>query len=512
MVRDERGGPPGGPTGLTAALSVARDVLDVPGLSVTDDLFDAGMTSLLALRLADRLSETWDREITVTDVYHGGDLAGIHRLGADGPAPTETGEGRTGEALVPLSHAQERFWVAEQFAPAASDNMLVLAYVIDGPLASRKLHQALLDVVGRHLALRTRYPETDLGAMAQTLAPEAVHLPMETVPAPSRPAGEAGLQALAEAITADWWDMPLDLADQPPVRVRLCPVDVDRHLLCLQIHHIAFDGRSEQIFIEELLACYRQRHLAPAPRLRSGPEAAADEADLEFWGRTLSAVPPPFLPAPPVVADEADRSEVSLEVPAATVDGVRLVARRRRIPTLAVLVAAAARALGSVFAAPDLVLGTVSDRRGRDAPDSAIGYFINPVPVVVRSVGTRELGDMLDHAASEVLAALRHSRAPFDELVRRLAPDRGRHPWFQAWVVLQYPVPEGELTPGTTLRAVRVRPPRTATELSVEVFPRSDGSWELRLIWRSDGCARDDVLTVGGRIREALDEIAARGQ
>lgn len=505
-------------TASAAALSTARHVLGAPALTADDDLFDAGMTSLSALRLADRLSEAFGREVTVTDVYLAGDIAGILRLhAAAGPAPSGTVPPRPDGDLVPLSHAQERFWLAEQFAPGAADNMLVLAYAIDGRLDSERLRVALLDVIGRHPALRTRYPWVETGAVAQTVSPEAVDLSLETVAAPFEPADEAGRQALAEAVTADWWETPLDLAERPPLRLRLCPIGADQHLLCLQIHHIAFDGRSEQIFVTDLLAAYRQfdgeeaDREAPPPEEQHDPRAEPDaDEDLVYWSRSLTNAPRPFLPAPPDAADEASRAEICWLVATDTVSGIRAVAQRRRLPTLALLLAAAARALAEVFPVTDLALGTLSDRRGPGAPDSAIGYFVNPVPVVLTSVTQRDLPDLLEHAASGVLAGLRHSRIPFDELVRRLGPERGRHPWFQAWVVLQYPVPEGELVPGTRLRAVRVRPPRTAAELSVEAFPRTDGSWELRLIWRNDGCARDDVRAVGDRIRTLLDEIAGQ--
>jgi hypothetical protein len=48
-------------------------------------------------------------------------------------------------------------------------------------------------------------------------------------------------------------------------------------------------------------------------------------------------------------------------------------------------------------------------------------------------------------------------------------------------------------------------------ELLLQAFPQPDGSWDLRLAWRADGC---DALAAGrfaDAVTETLDRIAALG-
>ncbi|WP_188303684.1 condensation domain-containing protein, partial [Streptomyces sp. CBMA123] len=170
--------------------------------------------------------------------------------------------------------------------------------------------------------------------------------------------------------------------------------------------------------------------------------------------------------------------------------------------------AATGRALARTADVPGVTLGTVTDGRSARALEPVVGYFVNPLAVPLP--GARDLTDaaLLRHTADAVVSALEHGRTPFDELVRLLKPPRGRHPWFQAWAVLQKRPPRGEFAPGLRLEPVRVPPPRTAHELLVEAVPRGDGGWDLITSRRADvlGEARAEEFT--DRLHRALGEFA----
>jgi mycobactin peptide synthetase MbtE len=497
-------------------LATVRQVLGVPELSETDDFFDAGMTSLAALELADGFSSVLGRDVTVADIYCAATVERVLRLAAEaaeaprsdaGPAPT-------------LSHAQRRFWLAEQMAPAAADNLLVLAYLLTGPLRPDALDQALADVVERHPILRTRYDDQRRDVRPEVMPAEAAGITIERV---EPPPGPAGPEAVAARITSDWWDLAFELDRQPPLRARLCRLDAETHLLCLQIHHIAFDGRSEQVFINDLSAFYRtrvtpDRDEAPPPLAATYADYAereritgVDQADLAFWRRVLADPPRPVLPAPAEPDAEAERLEVVRRIPAATVSAVHSASRQRRAPALAALMAAAARALASVFRASDVCLGAVAEGRPRSGDNATIGYFVNPLAVPLHLADDQDTAGLLDHVASRLLDALQHSRVPFDEVVRVLRPRRERHPFFQTLVILQYEQPSGEFAPGTTIAPVQVPQPRTAIEFMVEAFPQPDGSWDLRLAWRADGCDAFAAGELADAVAATLDRIAALG-
>ena len=75
-------------------------------------------------------------------------------------------------------------------------------------------------------------------------------------------------------------------------------------------------------------------------------------------------------------------------------------------------------------------------------------------------------------------------------------------------MIVQFERPSGELAAGTLIRAVRVRPPRTTMEFSVQAFPQPDGGWELQLAWRADGCDEHSAAAIVDEITATLHRIA----
>ncbi|MFI1996711.1 condensation domain-containing protein [Actinoplanes sp. NPDC020271] len=488
-------------------LRVARQVLDAPDLAMTDDFFEAGMTSLTALKLADEFSEMLGRVVEVADIYHAASVDRVERLSTAAAIPAEPG-------ALGISRTQQRFWLAEELNPGAADNLIVLAYVVSGPLRPSLLHRAFAGMVARHPVLRTRYRQQGIDVVPEVMPVEVAAITVDIVAPPARTTDP---HVLAESITADWWDTPFDLSRQAPVRARLCSISATTHLFCIQVHHIAFDGSSERLFIDGLGALYRS-YLEGAPddvspaitsasidQVLRETAAPIDAAGVEFWRRMLADVPPPVLPAPADPAEEADRRELVRHLPPPLVSALSLAARQRRAPVIATLLAATARAFGKVFGAGGTCLGAITEGHARA---DVIGCFVNPLAVPLDAVGDRDDAELLDHAVSRFLPALRYSGIPFDELVRQLKPQRGRHPWFQTLVVVQYEKPHGELAPGLSIRSVPIRQPKTAMEFLVQAIPGPDGAWALRLAWRADGCSDAEAGAVGDELCSALERLA----
>ena len=219
--------------------------------------------------------------------------------------------------------------------------------------------------------------------------------------------------------------------------------------MCLQFHHIAFDGASETMLLADLDHAYMARSRGAAPRFSSAPSHllvgeeeerslaswAAD--DVGYWRETLAQCPPPCLPTPGSDNEAAARESVR-HLDAATVRLLTLATARCGGPALSALTAGAAMALARRFEVDDVCVGTVTAAGFDPATDEVVGHLVNAFAVPLRGL-RRPAEPVLTAAAEQLLDGLEHARTPFDELVRELRPDRDRHPWFEAWVVLQYP-------------------------------------------------------------------------
>ncbi|MEE1808150.1 condensation domain-containing protein [Streptomyces sp. BE133] len=492
-------------------LAEVRSLLGVTALTPDDDLLDAGMTSLDAMRLATVLSVRGRRKVTVADIYRERRLSALADAATAAPGSVAPVVHDTRDR--PLAHAQKRFLFAEAYSPGSADNLVIEAYELTGPLRPDVLRTALGDAVARHEALRTVYVWERGQPIQRVLADKAV--PWTDVPPPK---GRLSVREIAERITADLWDTPFRLDRELPIRARLCRLAPDRALLCLQFHHIAFDGSSELPLLEDLRHAYVARAEGRVPRFPPAPgypllgrQEARDLAswsadDIPYWRETLACCPPSCFPPADKGGDaEATAHETVRRLEATAVRRLEAAAARCGGPALAALSAGTAMAVARRFGVDDVCVGTLTAGRFDPAMDQLVGYLVNPFAVPLHGL-RREAGTVLAAAARQVVDGLEHARTPFDEVVRELRAERGAHPWFEAWVVLQHSPPAVSFGP-IALRPVRVRPPRTSRSWMVEAFPVADGGWDLVTTWRADVMTCETGAALADDVAAALAEL-----
>ncbi len=507
-------------TGGNPVLDDIRELLGIAHLGEDDDLVRAGADSLDVIRLAARVGARHGARLTASDVYRLRTPRAIAGHCARVVIPQEhlPAAGSADPAEARLSHAQQQFWFAETISPGSTDHMIVLAYALTGPLRSDVLGEALNDVVAAHPVLRTIYPRLDEAPVQRVLAPQEAALVVEFVSAPQ---GTQGTQELAEALAADWWATPFSLEDQVPLRVRLCRVAEDRSLLLVHVHHIAFDGWSESVLLQELSRAYaarlegRPHEVVPALSYsqfsiwESTRLADWADHDFPFWEKELAAVPAPFLrPAARTTAGPVPRIERVLNLDTKTVRRLAQAAARRGGPTLAALLAGSVRALARTFDADELSVGSVTGGRFDPALEPIVGCFVNPFTVVMSQALGSSAEGFLDQVVTRVVTCLQHVHTPFDELSSAFTRQQQGYPWIQVWVVLQAQPPRVTLGDHVTVEPVRVRPPSTDVELLLEAIPAPDGSWNLVFSWRADGITAAQAETLATELRTALNETA----
>ncbi len=187
-----------------------------------------------------------------------------------GPAPERALDGLD---IRTASFAQRRLWFMDQLAGSSTGSMLPLVLRLSGALDVERLHGSLSAIVDRHEVLRSRFTAVDGEPVQVVDAPAGVALERVEV---------SGPQELYDRFLG----RPVDLAAQHPVRAVLARVAPDEHLLLVEVHHIAVDGWSWGVLLEELAAGYRGRRRRarrllqrPRPGPDGAPERAASGAD-----------------------------------------------------------------------------------------------------------------------------------------------------------------------------------------------------------------------------------------
>ena len=173
--------------------------------------------------------------------------------------------------------------------------------------------------------------------------------------------------------------MPFDLKEVP-VRFTGYELPGDRILIRMEIHHIAFDGRSVTIWQKELFNRLRGDSPARERDLSMRAGAAYDfEPGLEFYRKLFSdGVPIHEMPLKSPRGRNhpgADR-EIAVPFPEERIARLNDVAKACGVTTFSFLLAGISIVLGVYCGSEDVTLGFPVDMRGEEEKNMA-GMFIN---------------------------------------------------------------------------------------------------------------------------------------
>ncbi len=449
-------------------------------VGIHDDFFALGGHSLLATRVAARVSRVFGVDLPLSALFQAPTVAALaERIAGASPVPPIRPRPRTGEPL-PLSFAQRRLWFLEQLEPGTAAYNVPGEVRLAGPLDVGRLTESFQEILRRHEVLRTVY-SMQAGEPVQSPGPAAVELPVIDL---SGTPAEADRRAAVEA------RRPFDLARGPVCRAALLKLGPEDHRLLVTFHHIASDGWSLDLFLDELASLYAGR---PVPELpvqyadysawqRESMQGEVLERQLAYWRGRLTGLPVLELPADrprPAVRDPRGAVR-SIAVPAAMAAAVERLARREGV-TLFMAVLGTFQALLARYTAEEIIpVGSPVANRRRPEIERLIGLFVNTLVLDARTGDDPDLRTLLARVREACLGAYAHQDIPFERLVEELQPSRdlSQNPLFQAMLVLEEPLP------ARTAGGLAFKPRRTETgtaklDLLVAVSPRPDGGWDV---------------------------------
>ncbi|MET9812159.1 amino acid adenylation domain-containing protein [Streptomyces sp. NPDC006355] len=458
------------------------DLLGLPSVGVHDEFFALGGHSLLATRLVARVRAELGVALPLRAVFDTPTAAAL--------APfLETPAQRRPPLLparrpdrVPLSFAQARLWFLYRLEGPTPTYNIPTAVHLTGPLDPAALRAALQDVVDRHEALRTVFPDDD-GVPRQEIRTDTA-VPFETVTAS---AGD--LDALMSEAAAHSFALDREI----PVRATLYALAPGDHVLLLLVHHIATDGWSAEPLLRDLETAYTARLRGTPP---AWPPLAVQYADhtlwqrdlldeehtaeeVRYWARRLDGLPeelqlPADRPRPPVPGYRAGAVDFTLD--AATHRALRDLSAEAGGTVFMALQATLAVLLGRLGAGDDIPLGTPVAGRGDPVLDDLVGLFVNTLVLRTDVSGAPTFRALLARVRENDVDAFAHQDLPFERLVDALGPTRsmGRHPLFQVMLAHQQAPAERRDFTGLTLTERRVPFYTAKTDLAFHVFERPD--------------------------------------
>ena len=470
------------------------EVLGVSRVGIHDDFFALGGHSLLGARLISRIHTVCGFEVPLRTLFEAPTVARLaEALSAEGTVrrgreaiPRVSRE----SAALPLSFGQERLWFLDRLQPGGAAYNVPLDLRFTGRLSVSALAASLGEIVRRHEALRTSFPEIDGRPVQEIHSPAAFVLPSIDL---------AGLPADAAAGEADRFALdaarhPFDLERGPLVRALLLRCGVREHRLLLVLHHIVSDGASLQVLLTELAdgLSGRPSRLAdlavqPADVAAWERTALTDESlvpGLAFWAEQLTGAPALDLPSDLTrPAMQTERGGLrGLELSPEVASGLSALARQEGVTPFMLFLAAFEVLLARWSGQDDFVIGTPVAHRGRPELEPLIGLLVGSVALRVPLAGDPAGRELLGRVRRVTLEAFHHAGVPFEKIVERLQPERSlsRNPIFQTLFTLQPEVLSHLELPELTV-VVRAIENGTA-KFDLSLFVReSQGAWIVTL-------------------------------
>src|SRR6185312_10278903 len=230
--------------------AVYADVLGVERVGIRDNFFELGGHSLLAARLVSRVRAALGKELSIRMMFEAPTVAELtKRLQEDQrPRPPLRKYERGGKQR--LSYAQQRLWFLYRMEGASATYNIPLALRLKGELNEEALEAALNDVVERHEALRTVFPEEEGVPYQKVLSGEAARVKLRV---------ESMDESELRGRLAEGAGVEMELEHELPLQAWLFRINASEHVLLLVLHHVAGDGWSLAPLARDLGEAYGAR-------------------------------------------------------------------------------------------------------------------------------------------------------------------------------------------------------------------------------------------------------------
>ncbi|HVI46388.1 MAG TPA: amino acid adenylation domain-containing protein [Chitinophaga sp.] len=431
-------------------VTIWQRLLGVERIGVQDSFFELGGHSLLATRVVSAVRKEMHTELSVRDLFN---HATIERLAAylqdQQPVsllPAITAAPRPGH--IPLSYSQERLWFIDQLEGSVQYHMSA-AFNLSGNLDTAALEYALRGVVNRHEILRTIIVQEGGNAWQRVMEKDLWHLYIQD--AADCHQNEAALRARINDIT----HIPFDLSRDHMMRAYLLKLAPGKHTLVLYMHHVASDGWSLSVLVNELVELYNAHAAGRVSGLEPLPVQYADfslwqrqhltgdvlDEKVSYWRKQLEDLPVLKLPADferPVVNSTRGAMQMFRIDKELTAQLQRL--SQEQGATLYMTLVAVFKVLMYRYSGQeDIAVGSGIAGRMQQEIEPLIGFFVNTLVIRSRLTGNPTFADFLQQVRKTTLDDYEHQEAPFEKVVEAMlgARDVSKNPLFQVMFALQ---------------------------------------------------------------------------
>ena len=422
-----------------------QDLLDTDRVGISDNFFSFGGNSILAMQLVFKINELLNTSLSVADLFQNTTIAELSSL-VDQSQKAEIAIPNTKSALIELSYAQERLWFIEQYQQGTNAYHIPRLFLINPAADIKSIHRSVRSIVQRHEVLRTVFLQDKQGLNYQSVLTDELPISVHQVDDQS---------SFHKKVSQDT-NRPFNLRGEHPIRV--CSYHVkssDETYLLLNIHHIAFDGLSAEIFAAEFSEFYQHFTEQSDMTLPELPIQYKDyamwqrnfltgdlfESQLQYWQNLLSNYVPINLPIDYTRPKQTDYKgqDYLFNLSKDLSQKLRSLAKTKGCSLYTILLTGFYILLYKYTNQSDLIIGTPVASRHYAQLQDLIGFFVNSVVLREHIDGNSRVSSLLSSVQKHLIDVQRYQDIPFEHLVDALNVERdlSRHPIFQVMFGIQ---------------------------------------------------------------------------
>ena len=405
-------------------------------LDVQQPLKYLGIDSLIAVKLRNKLRN--DLEVDIPAVKFMGDLSvvSIANLALEStsiPQEKIPNHNVYTSKSYPLTYGQKGLWFFYKMAPQSATYNIAFTARICSDLNIPALQRAFQKLIERHPTLRTTFGQQD-GEPFQEVHQD-VEVVLEIVDASTWDEEELTRKAIAA------YKHPFDLERGPLFRVNLFTCSAQDHLLVLTIHHIAVDGFSFGILLDDLRLLYESENTGKTISLEpiKGQywdfvqwqekilKSPLEDSQWTYWQKQFSGeLPlvnlPTDRPRPPSQSYEG--ASYTFEINKELTYKLRKLGKAEGATLYMTLLSVFYVLLYRYTGQEDIIVASPIDGRSQSKFTRTVGDFTNILIIRVNLAGNIPFSELLSQVRQKVLSALNHQDYPSPLLIDRLHVNR----------------------------------------------------------------------------------------
>ncbi len=404
--------------------ALLKETTGIEGAPLTEPLMLYGLSSLSGLRLATELYKRYGIQADMNSFAKTATLQSIendvlrHWMAGDAASHSERSEATL--LPQPLTNQQAGVYLDCIKAPQETIYNIPMVWAFPAEISAGTLQEAVQKVLAAHPSLQSTFEQRD-GQIYQV--PNDTPIPVLIK--------EASLDSERETFT-----LPFDLGKGPLGRVEILP-GKDATYLLSDFHHLVFDGRSYDIFIQQVCAALEGKDIAPeaytyfqyAAWQRKEEDGEAYARAHAFFAEQLAGLESPSAVIPDMEPGDQTGREVFLRK--AVRADIHPLCKQLGISPASFYLGAAYLTLSAYNADNKVYMCTVSNGRGNLKTADSFGMFVNTL-ALAGDCGVEDTEAFLKQCDRHFQETLENQEYPFAKIADEFS--------FQPQVMLAYQV------------------------------------------------------------------------